>query len=93
MEVLQLNSARWPVTAAGSRPGRPHGLGEHDMKIAHPTLETSHRVGQLSAVTHFVETFRHWHAGRSPVQIHQALGVDRKPSTSTERRPSPKGKG
>ena len=26
----------------------------------------------------FVEMFRHWHAGRSQVQIHQALGIDRK---------------
>jgi transposase len=29
-------------------------------------------------VTDFVEMFRHWHAGRSQVQIHQALGIDRK---------------
>jgi transposase len=29
-------------------------------------------------VTDFVEMFRHWNAGRSQVQIHQALGVDRK---------------
>lgn len=26
----------------------------------------------------FVEMFRHWNAGRSQVQIHQALGIDRK---------------
>lgn len=26
----------------------------------------------------FVEMFRHWHAGRSQVQIQQALGIDRK---------------
>ena len=29
-------------------------------------------------MTDFVEMFRHWNAGRSQVQIHQALGVDRK---------------
>jgi transposase len=29
-------------------------------------------------VTDFVEMFRHWNAGRSQVQIHQALGIDRK---------------
>jgi len=29
-------------------------------------------------VTDFVEMFRHWHAGRSQVQIHQALNIDRK---------------
>jgi len=29
-------------------------------------------------VTDFVEMFRHWNAGRSEVQIHQALGIDRK---------------
>ncbi len=29
-------------------------------------------------MTDFVEMFRHWHAGRSQVQIHQALGIDRK---------------
>jgi transposase len=29
-------------------------------------------------VTDFVELFRHWNAGRSQVQIHQALGIDRK---------------
>jgi hypothetical protein len=29
-------------------------------------------------VTDFVEMFRHWHAGRSQVQIHQALSIDRK---------------
>jgi hypothetical protein len=29
-------------------------------------------------VTDFVEMFRHWDAGRSQVQIHQALGIDRK---------------
>ncbi|MDE8649898.1 hypothetical protein PXH69_33575 [Rhodococcus qingshengii] len=25
-----------------------------------------------------IEIFRHWNAGRSKVQIHQALGIDRK---------------
>jgi len=29
-------------------------------------------------VTDFVEMFRHWNAGRSQVQIHQALDIDRK---------------
>jgi len=29
-------------------------------------------------VTDFVEMFRHWNAGRSQVQIHQALNIDRK---------------
>jgi hypothetical protein len=29
-------------------------------------------------VTDFVEVFRHWNAGRSQVQIHQALNIDRK---------------
>jgi transposase len=29
-------------------------------------------------VTDFVEMFRHWHAGRSQVQIHEALHIDRK---------------
>jgi transposase len=29
-------------------------------------------------VTDFVEMFRHWNAGRSQVQIHQALSIDRK---------------
>lgn len=29
-------------------------------------------------MTDFVEMFRHWHAGRSQVQIAQALGIDRK---------------
>lgn len=29
-------------------------------------------------MTDFVEMFRHWHAGRSQVQIHQALSIDRK---------------
>ena len=29
-------------------------------------------------MTDFVEMFRHWNAGRSQVQIHQALGIDRK---------------
>jgi transposase len=29
-------------------------------------------------VTDFVEMFRHWHAGRSQVQIYEALGIDRK---------------
>lgn len=29
-------------------------------------------------MTDFVEMFRHWHAGRSQVQIHDALGIDRK---------------
>jgi hypothetical protein len=29
-------------------------------------------------VTDFVELFRHWNAGRSQVQIHQALDIDRK---------------
>ena len=29
-------------------------------------------------MTDFVEMFRHWYAGRSQVQIHQALGIDRK---------------
>lgn len=29
-------------------------------------------------MTDFVEMFRHWHAGRSQVQIQQALGIDRK---------------
>ncbi len=53
------------------------------MAIAHPTLETSHRVGRLSAVTYFVEMFRIGMPGDLEVQIHRALGVDRKPSTST----------
>ena len=29
-------------------------------------------------MTDFVEMFRHWNAGRSQVQIHQALNIDRK---------------
>ena len=29
-------------------------------------------------MTDFVEMFRHWNAGRSQVQIHQALDIDRK---------------
>jgi hypothetical protein len=29
-------------------------------------------------VTDFVELFRHWSAGRSQVQIYQALNIDRK---------------
>ena len=29
-------------------------------------------------MTDFVEMFRHWHAGRSQVQIYDALGIDRK---------------
>lgn len=29
-------------------------------------------------MTDFVEMFRHWHAGRSQVQIQDALGIDRK---------------
>jgi len=29
-------------------------------------------------VTDFVEMFRHWNAGRSQVQIYQALNIDRK---------------
>ena len=29
-------------------------------------------------MTDFVEVFRHWNAGRSQVQIHQALNIDRK---------------
>ena len=29
-------------------------------------------------MTDFVEMFRHWNAGRSQVQIHQALSIDRK---------------
>lgn len=29
-------------------------------------------------MTDFVEMFRHWYAGRSQVQIHQALNIDRK---------------
>ena len=29
-------------------------------------------------VTDFVEMFRHWNAGRSQVQISEALGIDRK---------------
>ncbi len=29
-------------------------------------------------MTDFVEMFRHWYAGRSQMQIHQALGIDRK---------------
>lgn len=29
-------------------------------------------------MTDFVEMFRHWHAGRSQVQIRQALSIDRK---------------
>jgi DNA-binding transcriptional regulator LsrR (DeoR family) len=29
-------------------------------------------------VTDFVEMFRHWHAGRSQMQIHEALHIDRK---------------
>lgn len=29
-------------------------------------------------MTDFVEVFRHWHAGRSQVQIYEALGIDRK---------------
>lgn len=29
-------------------------------------------------MTDFVEMFRHWNAGRSQVQINEALGIDRK---------------
>jgi hypothetical protein len=29
-------------------------------------------------VTDFVEVFRHWNAGRSQVQINEALNIDRK---------------
>jgi hypothetical protein len=29
-------------------------------------------------VTDFVEMFRHWNAGRSQVQIYEALNIDRK---------------
>ena len=29
-------------------------------------------------MTDFVEMFRHWNAGRSQVQIYQALNIDRK---------------
>ena len=29
-------------------------------------------------MTDFVEMFRHWNAGRSQVQIHEALKIDRK---------------
>nr|WP_269089051.1 hypothetical protein [Mycobacterium avium] len=29
-------------------------------------------------MTDFVEMFRHWNAGRSQVQISEALGIDRK---------------
>lgn len=29
-------------------------------------------------MTDFVEMFRHWHAGRSQVQIHEAVGIDPK---------------
>ena len=29
-------------------------------------------------MTDFVEMFRHWNAGRSQVQIYQALDIDRK---------------
>ncbi len=29
-------------------------------------------------MTDLMELFRHWHAGRSQVQISQALGIDRK---------------
>ena len=29
-------------------------------------------------MTDFVEMFRHWNAGRSQVQIHEALNIDRK---------------
>jgi hypothetical protein len=29
-------------------------------------------------VTDFVEMFRHWNAGRSQVQINEALNIDRK---------------
>ena len=32
----------------------------------------------MTLPTDFVELFRHWHAGRSQMQIHQALGIDRK---------------
>ena len=32
----------------------------------------------LANVTDFVEMFRHWNAGRSQVQISEALNIDRK---------------